>query len=143
VTSAGSGRGSARMMGRSLRGAKPARRSRRSSATSAPSAAAAASSAAISRGARAVAGTQTSVRGRATAVAAGDTADTDIAVAIAVVGEGRGRGRRGFSCRLHCTLGWWWTWGAAGGEWRCAGVALGPLGSRGGSRVARPDWYGP
>jgi hypothetical protein len=91
----------ARMTGRSLRGANPARQSRRSSATSAPSAAAAASSAAISRGARAVAGTQTIVRGRVTAAAGGDTAETDIAVAI---GESR---------RLCVGLVPWWE-----EEWR-------------------------
>jgi hypothetical protein len=103
VTRAGSGRGSARRTGRSRRGANPARRSSRSSATSAPIAAAAASSAAISRGARAVAGTQTSVCGRATAAAAGATADTDIAVAIGrcwglvETEENRGRGVGGLA----------------------------------------------
>ncbi|KAF0911885.1 hypothetical protein E2562_012356 [Oryza meyeriana var. granulata] len=79
VTMAGSGRDWARRTGKSQRGAKPERRSSRSSATSAPSAAVAATSATISRDARAVAGTQSSVRVYATTAAAeGTIADANV-----------------------------------------------------------------
>ncbi|KAF0934749.1 hypothetical protein E2562_028338 [Oryza meyeriana var. granulata] len=60
-----------RRTGRSRRSAKPERQSSWSSATSALSAAAAVTSAAISRGAHAIAGTQSSVRVHATTAAAG------------------------------------------------------------------------